>query len=135
MAMQREDDMRNIVPVKLEDGRIREGHYGSTSAEGMMGAFFVMGPNGKDLKIVSSGVDTDHGWEHVSVSCNNRTPNWAEMCFVKDLFWRDDECAVQYHPPKSEYVNHHPYCLHLWRPLDGTLPIPMPPSMLVGPKP
>jgi hypothetical protein len=24
------------------------------------------------------------GWEHVSVSLSHRTPNWREMCFVKD---------------------------------------------------
>jgi hypothetical protein len=46
------------------------------------------------------------------------------MCFVKDLFWREDECVIQYHPPKSEYVNLHPYTLHLWRPVNIELPLP-----------
>lgn len=55
------------------------------------------------------------GWEHVSVSYSKRTPTWDEMCKVKDMFWNDNETVVQYHPPKSEYVNLHEHCLHLWR--------------------
>lgn len=55
------------------------------------------------------------GWEHVSVSLSRRCPTWEEMCIIKDIFWDDEECVVQYHPPKSEYVNVHPYCLHLWK--------------------
>jgi hypothetical protein len=123
--------MRTSLPEKLEDGRVRGGPYGSTAADGPMGAFLVMGPTGAMLKIVSSGVDDEYGWEHVSVSVQHRVPNWAEMCFVKDLFWDAEECVVEYHPPRSRYINCHPYCLHLWRPLNAALP--MPPPVLVGP--
>lgn len=72
------------------------------------------------------------GWEHVSVSPYKKriTPSWDDMCMIKDIFFKDDECAVQYHPPKSEYVNNMPNCLHLWRPLEVTMS--MPPSILVG---
>ena len=70
------------------------------------------------------------GWEHVSVSLKNRTPNWAEMCFIKDLFWNEEDCVVQFHPPKSEYVDNHPNCLHLWKPIGKQ--IKTPPSILVG---
>lgn len=71
------------------------------------------------------------GWEHVSVTINkNRCPTWEEMCMVKDLFWDDDDCVVQYHPPSSKYVNNHKYCLHLWRSLDKEMPVPHP--TLVG---
>ena len=70
------------------------------------------------------------GWEHVSVSLPHRCLTWEEMCQVKDMFFMDDECVVQYHPPKSEYVNRHPYCLHLWRPLQQEMP--MPPKGFVG---
>lgn len=44
-----------------------------------------------------------------------RCPTWEEMCMVKDIFWGEEECVVQFHPPRSEYVNRHPYCLHLWK--------------------
>lgn len=68
------------------------------------------------------------GWQHVSVSCisegKDRTPTWAEMCYIKDLFWTKDECVIQYHPAESEYINMHKHCLHLWKPIGITLPIP-----------
>lgn len=70
------------------------------------------------------------GWEHVSVSRKDRPPTWDEMCQVKALFWDAEDCVVQYHPPKTEYVNNHPHCLHLWSLIDGVMP--MPPSILVG---
>lgn len=70
------------------------------------------------------------GWEHVSVSTRRRTPNWREMEYVCRLFWHDEEAVMQLHPPRSRWVDNHPYCLHLWRPLLDH--IPPPPSILVG---
>lgn len=122
--------MRSIVPGKLEDGRVRTGHFKSDHTNGLMGAFHVHGPSGRMMVIISSG--TEDSWEHVSVSVEGRTPNWSEMAFVKDLFWSDEEAVMQLHPPKSQYVNCHPYCLHLWRPRDAV--IPLPPVHLVGPR-
>lgn len=81
------------------------------------------------LRVIASRL---HGWEHVSVSLPDRCPTWIEMSFVKDQFWSDDDCVMQLHPPKDDYVNCHPYCLHLWRPYEAA-EIPRPPSMLVGP--
>jgi len=124
--------MRTIFSAKLEDGRFLSGDYRSQFGD-PHGAFRITGPIGTDLVILSSGTgDMAKGWEHVSVSTKYRIPNWTEMSFVKDLFWREDECVVQYHPPKSDYVNYHPHCLHLWRPLNAEMP--MPPSLFVGPK-
>ncbi len=80
--------------------------------------------------VVSSG----EGWDHVSITCTgidaNRCPKWEEMSIVKDLFWLPTETVVQYHPPHSEYVNQHKYCLHLWRKHDFEYPLP--PSIMVG---
>lgn len=59
----------------------------------------------------------------------------GKMCELKDMFFNEDECCVQYHHPKSEYVNNIKYCLHIWKPIkkySGTLPIP--PSLFVGVK-
>ena len=73
------------------------------------------------------------GWEHVSIDGKKRMPTWDEMCQLKDMFFTEDECCVQYHPQKSEYVNNIPYCLHIWKPIEqysGALPVP--PSLLVG---
>jgi len=126
--------MRKTFPAKLEDGRIRNGEFGSGPESGGYGAFLVHGPCGEALKIISSGGDPDdaisEGWEHVSVSTRRRVPNWAEMSFVKDLFFEDEECVVQYHPPKSDYVNNHPFVLHMWR--NANVVFPMPPSIFVG---
>ena len=70
------------------------------------------------------------GWEHVSVSTNFRCPTWNEMHFFKQIFWAANECVIQFHPPEDNYVNNHPYCLHLWKPIG--IEIPQPPTSLVG---
>ena len=70
------------------------------------------------------------GWEHCSVSMPTRCPSWEQMCSIKELFWNDDEWCVEYHPAKKDYVNNHPYCLHIWRPKKVELPTP--PSIMVG---
>jgi hypothetical protein len=124
--------MRTVVPAQLEKGRIVTGDYASTPDDGLMGAFIVRGPLSRELAIISSGPKHNHGWEHVSVSMRSRTPTWVEMCFAKDLFWSEQEPVMQLHPPAATYVNYHPHCLHLWRPLRTT--IPMPPPVLVGPQ-
>jgi len=81
------------------------------------------------LFAISSGL-TDDGWEHVSVSVRkrNRCPTWEEMCHVKKLFWDEDETVVQFHPGK-EYVNNHPYCLHMWKAPYST---ELPPTEYIG---
>lgn len=102
---------------------------GSTSAAGPNGAFDLPSPkNGWRLAVIASN---DEGWEHVSVHCyatgnkqRMRTPSWAEMCFVKDIFWEAEDEVVQFHPRRSEYVNLHPHTLHLWRALDERMPRP-----------
>jgi hypothetical protein len=125
--------MRLQFSISLEDGRVRTGHFASRSGRSH-GAFHLQGPCGCELAIISSGTDAETGWEHVSVSTNRRIPNWTEMCFVKDLFWDEEEAVMQLHPPKSSYVNVHPYCLHLWRPTGDAGCIPLPDPVLVGPK-
>ena len=124
--------MRKRVPLTLQENRIREGQYASDESYGMAGGFPPDRAEGGDVAGDVVGGCGRFGMEHVSVTCQNRPPNWAEMCFVKDIFWSENECAVQYHPPRSEYVNCHPYCLHIWK--HSTMAFPMPPSLLVGPK-
>lgn len=72
------------------------------------------------------------GWDHVSVSWPSRCPTWEEMCTVKKMFFYAEEICIEYHPAEDEYVSFHPYCLHIWRPQDET--IPTPPSWMIGPK-
>lgn len=87
-------------------------------------------PKGKCVAVmIAVQADDQSDWEHVSASLRTRTPTWDEMCFLKKLFWDDEETIVQYHPPKSEYVNRAQNCLHLWR-FKG--PMPRPPKIYVG---
>lgn len=109
--------------------RVRTGPLASEDSIGNNGAF-VFTKAGLTFFCVASD---QMGWEHVSVTINNRnrTPTWEQMCMIKELFWKDpDDCVIQYHPAVSEYVNNHPYCLHLWRPISDE--IPRPPSFMVG---
>ena len=58
-------------------------------------------------------------WLHVSMARANRVPDWQEIKLVKSLFIGDDKTALQVFPPKSQFVNIHEFCLHLWHCLDG----------------
>lgn len=103
----------------------------SDSSFGNKGAFEI--PFEKDIKAFAIAGDGE-GWEHVSVHMIKHgktcTPSWSDMCKIKSMFWGAEDCVIQYHPPKSEYVNNHKNCLHLWRPIG--VAIQMPPSGLVG---
>lgn len=105
----------------------------STYRYGNNGAFRVPLNINQVLWVIASD---DDGWEHVSVhevkSGHKRTPNWEQMCFIKNLFWSEEDCIIQYHPPKSDYIDCHKNVLHLWRPVGQK--IPQPPSIMVGPK-
>ncbi len=125
--------MKPTVPAILEQARILTGALGSNYLAGFNGMFQITGPNKIRLNILASN---GASWEHVSVSLTQvnkyrRCPTWEEMCWVKDLIWQPEEAVMQLHPRHSEYVNCHPYVLHLWRPTNAA--IPTPPTYLVGP--
>lgn len=44
-------------------------------------------------------------------------PSWEDLRRVKDIFIGREVEAYQVLPKESEYVNVHPFCLHLWVPL------------------
>ncbi len=120
--------MRPAPNSFLERSRVVRGEYGSDASYGNNGAFYVTRAGVRMTIFVSDG----GGWDHVSVSCAHRCPTWAEMCWVKDLFFGPEEVVCQFHPKESEYVNLHPNCLHLWRCQEREFPTP--PSEFVGPK-
>lgn len=78
------------------------------------------------LRIIASTADYEDGreWLHVSVSRADRLPNWDDLKRVKNVIVGMDRFAYQIFPPASEHVNIHEFCLHLWAPLTGSLPIP-----------
>jgi hypothetical protein len=100
---------------------------GLAAGDATNGCFFVKLRHNQEVRVIASD---GLGWEHVSVSRSDRCPTWDEMCQIKDLFWDEDDCVVQYHPPKEDWVNNHPNCLHLWRPIG--VEVPRPPAILVG---
>lgn len=130
--------MRKNPTYDIEQFRHKSGPMASTKADGANGAFLLDGPGGVTLKVVcSDGTDwtasklPPPAWEHVSVSCQTRCPTWEEMDFVKRIFWRDDELIVQFHVPRSQHINYHEHCLHMWRLVDRAFP--QPPAICVGP--
>ena len=113
--------------------RMRTGYMGSDEGNGNNGVFIVrLRPGESPLRVIASDGALDDGqeWDHVSVSRPDRTPTWAEMCAIKALFWGDEDVVVQYHSPRSEWVNNHQYCLHMWRPVG--VDVPRPPALMVG---
>lgn len=126
--------MKNLFNPEIDRYRVRGkpvldvyGHEGDETC----GAFIV--PSCVDHKSLIVVASADEGWEHVSVSRVNRTPTWGEMDQIKQLFWDDEDAVMQLHPPRSTWVDHHPHCLHLWRPMAAA--IPLPPPIFVGPTP
>lgn len=113
----------------LEIYRVRKGTWASTAENGMNGAFIIPDQFKRARLIVL--VSDQMGWEHVSVHVRTekRVPTWADMCYIKDLFWAPDEWAIQYHPAEGDAINFHPYTLHLWRPVG--LVFPTPPKIFV----
>jgi len=113
-----------------EKFRTKHGKLATGEAAGNNGAF-VFDNGGTRLYCIASD---QMGFDHVSVHAirNGKvyTPSWAQMCWIKDQFWGEEDCVVQYHPAKAAYVNMHKHTLHLWRPTRQTLPVPNP--LMVG---
>lgn len=94
----------------------------SEPKDGWNGAFIIPLEGQMWQVRCSDGMD----WKHVSVTNHQvkRLPDWKVMCRIRDLFFADEVWVVQYHPAASDYINDHPFVLHLWQPLREVLPIP-----------
>lgn len=118
-----------------ENYRLQKGELATGPDAGNNGVFLI--PHYSIDKYVFIVIASDGaGWQHVSVHIQakhrnvDRCPTWGEMCFIKNLFWSENDVCVQFHPAKKDYVNMHPTTLHLWSPTSQVLPVP--PSLLVG---
>ncbi len=111
--------------------RVTRGRLGTERGSGNNGAFVLPAPPRSLSNARLHCIATDNfGWEHVSVTLSApRIPTWAEMCYVKSVFWEPEDTVLQIHPAESEYVDLHPHCLHLWRPIGTSFPVP--PTFLV----
>lgn len=114
------------ISHELEKGRVVRGMFASKREDGNNGHFIFKYHQKYLYCVVSSGMD----WEHVSVRVTNAKiskeyiPDYRALKTVKELFWNDDECVVQYFPPKTDHININPKVLHLWRPLKAEIPMP-----------
>jgi hypothetical protein len=102
--------------------RVKTGQMASDETYGWNGAFIVP-LEGEMWHVILSD---KMGWKHLSISNaqSRKLPSWTVMGRVKDAFFADDEWCCQFFPAKEEYVNDHPWCLHLWVSLDEPMPHP-----------
>ena len=84
-----------------------------------LGARAFLAKNG--LRVIASIDRAEDGshWYHVSLSRKAILPSYDDMVKVKSLFIGDEREAIQVFPPRSQRVNDHPNCLHLWHRIDG----------------
>lgn len=123
----REKTLKKLREI-LDNSKVLSYQFESNDIDGEIiigGSCAIKAPSGSLTVVYSNGM----GWDHVSVSSKFKTPSWDDMCFAKDIFFNDEESVVQYHPPKSEYINIHDHVLHMWR--NQNQEIDRPPLLMV----
>lgn len=60
-------------------------------------------------------VSIDAGLWHMSISHPSRLPTYDELKNARYKYLPDEIMAAQIFPPQAEFVNLHPYCLHVWQ--------------------
>lgn len=96
------------------------------------GVFYIQNAASSFIILFDSGEDhggnPGTGWERaemrVAAHSGDRVPIYAEMDWLKGLFWDDDECAVQMHLPKHERRQAPPNTLYLWKEAGKEFPRP-----------
>ena len=63
-------------------------------------------------------VAIEGGDYHLCISCADRLPTYEELKEARYKYCPNDCYMAQIFPPKEEFVNVNPYCLHLWE-VDG----------------
>lgn len=98
--------------------RTEVAHFGEIGGA-LAGLFVLPSPtDGGMLRIIATSAE---GWDHVSVSRPGRCPNWPEIEYVKRLFFKPNETAMQLHVPGHAIP---PNTLSLWRPHSEAIPVP-----------
>ena len=120
--------MRKEFSDKVEKHRFQLEGYHKTKKGDKQG-YFCFKRNGNLYNCI---ISNEMVWDHVSITLDKkRCPTWEEMCWIKSLFFEDDEAVIQIHPAKEDYINVSKTCLHLWK-YQGEFPLPD--SIMVGPK-
>jgi len=111
--------VKDLLGNEFQDFRVVHPTLGAVCATG--GTFMVTRSGYSTLAVI---IGIGEGWEHISVSLQKRVPVWEEMEFIKRLFFKDDETAMQLHVPPKDHINMHPFVLHMWRPVGDNIPLP-----------
>lgn len=81
-------------------------------------AFRTHNTEEKSLRCIATLADIDGlRWLHVSVSQKSKIPSWDDLRYIKEQVIGDRKAFIVL-PKFERYVNIHPYCLHLWVPID-----------------
>lgn len=82
----------------------------------MQRAFKIQKCKHKGIKVIATAaIEKDLClWLHVSFACNNKMPDYSDISFIKQQFFGDDLKAIMVFPKRTEHINLHQYCLHLW---------------------
>lgn len=68
--------------------------------------------------IVSAGVEDTGQWGpllHASFSYGDHMPSWEDVKLVREALFPLDMDTAMILPREKDYVNVHPYCLHIWQ--------------------
>ncbi len=68
-----------------------------------------------------------HGaiWIHASISRPDRLPDYADLCYLKEVVFGPHRVCAQVFEETEHHVNIHPNCLHLWGPnFSSNWPLP-----------
>jgi hypothetical protein len=73
------------------------------------------------LTVIMSVEDRRPGgiWWHISIAHPLGLPSWEQLVEVKEAFMGKEVKAMHLLPPRSQWMNVHPHCMHLWVRLDG----------------
>jgi hypothetical protein len=76
-------------------------------------------PRGFGVLASIDRLDDNKLWLHLSVSRPNCLPTWEDLRETKNTLLGREKVAIQLLPKESDYVNAHPFTLHLWHCLEG----------------
>lgn len=86
----------------------------------MVGSPFIYKTMESEMKAYKFGrcqviISIENGYLHLSISTPDALPSYAELKAARYVFCPDEIYMAEIFPPKSEFINVHPYCRHLWQ--------------------
>lgn len=112
-------DRTPLDDVRLADGRLLK-RFGTVLeaeiAPGVIQRQAAWQCAAISLRVIVSDEQTPHGLlMHVSMSHPHHLPSWETVRLVRDAFFGDDIDVMLLLPQRADYVNLHPFVLHLWQ--------------------